>query len=103
MIYDPEQKKGVRKKCLPEPNPTKIEVESNATLLDLQRKAKELYFEEYYTSGEELIMSDSSGIPIYVSNPKTWTLGTFYESHSLQPSKYKMYFMLDLKVTCSYT
>ena len=48
------KKKGVRKKCLLEPNPTKIEVESNATLLDLQRKAKELYFEEYYTSGRRI-------------------------------------------------
>ncbi len=61
-------------------------------------KAKGLYFSEYSTTSEDLIMSDSTGIPIQVSSPETWTIGKFFETHLLQPSKYKLYFMLDMKV-----
>ena len=99
MIYDPELKKGVRKRCLPEPNRSKVEVEVASTLLDIKQKAKELFFFYYATHPEDLVMVDSSGVPIVVTDPTTWTIGSFLQNHGLQPSRYKMYFMLDLKVS----
>ena len=98
MIYDDVGKKGVRKKSLPEPNPSKVEVESTSNLLSLQKKPKELYFMDYVTPPEKLILGDSSGIPIVIACKESWTVASFYQNHSLQPSRYKMYFMLDLKV-----
>ena len=98
MIYDPSQERGVRKKFLPEPNPTKIDVPISSSFQFMQAKAKELYFAEYETKAEDLILSDSSGIPMQISSRDTWTVSDFYESHSYQPSKYKLYFMLDMKV-----
>ena len=53
---------------------------------------------DYMTPPEKLILGDSSGIPIVVASKETWTLETFYQNHGLQPSRYKMYFMLDLQV-----
>ena len=102
MLYDCDLKKGIRKKSLPEPNPTKVEVESNSSLLEVQKRAKELYFKKYTTPPEMLLMGDSSGVPILITDT-TWTIGTFFQNHSLQPSRYKMYFMLDLKVSHSNT
>ena len=71
-MYDCDLKKGIKKKSLPEPNPTKVEVESNSSLLEVQKRAKELYFKKYTTPPEMLLMGDSSGVPILRYNMDYW-------------------------------
>ena len=76
------QVKGVRKKCLPEPNPLKVEVEVASTLLDIKQKAKQLFFFYCTTHPDDLVIDDSSGVPIVVTvqpfeqldlSSKSWT------------------------------
>ncbi len=38
MIYDADLKRGVRKKFLPEPNPSRLKISYGSSLLDLQKK-----------------------------------------------------------------
>ena len=99
MLYDSDLQRGIRKKTLPEPNPTKVEMQANSTFLDMQQKAKQLYFKEFLTPANELIMADSGGMPILSSIDGNWTIGGFYEHHGFQPSRYKLYFMVDVKVS----
>ena len=67
-MYDNELKRGVRKRYLPEPNPQKVELARDATLLDDFKKAKELYFSEVETDINSLCLADSGGVLIPVKN-----------------------------------
>ena len=72
------QVKGVRKKCLPEPNPSKVEVEVASTLLDIKQKAKQLFF--YCTTHpDDLVIVDSSGVPIVVTVQPLEQLDLFFK------------------------
>ena len=50
--------------------------------------AVSLFFEDYDPSLDNLSLADSNGMPIQVASPNSWTLGTFYQSNDLQPSRY---------------
>ena len=94
MLYDHELNRGVRKKFLPEPNPQKIELPINATLTMVFEKAKQLYFEDMEPEIDALSLCDSTGILIPVQDKAMWSLGSFYQKNSLQPSHYKLYVAL---------
>ena len=47
-------------------------------------------------------MADSGGMRIVTDIDTTnWTIGNFFQQHGLQPSRHKIYFMLDLEVSYS--
>ena len=94
MIYDEVVHRGIRKKYLPEPNPAKIEISTSAGYNDLLEVAKLKYFSEFQPELDKLSLADSTGMPITVASPETWTVGSFYASNSLQPSRYKLYVVL---------
>ena len=100
MIYDPMLKKGVKKKVLPEPNPTRVELPKLSTLQAVFSKATELYFSDLDDEIDKFILSlsDSSGIPIHVADSDTWVLIDFYRHNGLQPSRYKLYVTIDLRL-----
>ena len=95
MIYDPEKKRGVRKHFLPEPNPSKVELESTSTLAMVLEQARELYFTEYSVDDKDIMLCDSCGYQIEIDF-STWTLSTFYQNRHLTPSRFKLYTMIDI-------
>lgn len=97
MVYDPILRRGVRKKYLPDPNPTKIELSKDAKYGDILQMAISLFFEEFEPTKDTLSLADSSGVPIQLSDPDNWTLGSFYQSNGLQPSRYKLYVVLKVR------
>ena len=91
-------KKGVKKRILPEPNPTKIEFSKTSTLQAIFKKATELYFsdiDDIEENGYKLNLADSNGIPLHIEKMDSWVLSEFYQHNGLQPSRYKLYVMLD--------
>ena len=84
MIYDKELCRGIRKKYLPEPNPTRIEISRDATYPQLMEIANSQYFMDFEPEPNDLGLADSAGMPITVANPESWTLGSFYSSNSLK-------------------
>ena len=103
MIYDQELGRGIRKKYLPEPNPAKVEISRDACYTDLLEVAKSRYFMEFEPELDNLGLADSIGMPIAVANPEKWTLGSFYSRNSLQPSRYKLYVMLKVRILYEFT
>ena len=95
MIFDENLNKGVRKKCLPDPNPRKISIPRSAPLEMVLSKARELFFEEFdIDDPQALSLCDSSGVLIPAESG--WSLGDFYNKNGLQPSRYKLYVVLKL-------
>ena len=97
MIYDPVLCRGVRKRSLPEPNPTKVELKWGCSYEDVLSVAASIFFEEYDPIVDILSLADSNGLPIHVASPETWTVGNFYQTNALQPSRYKLYVVLQVK------
>ena len=97
-MFDQELSRGIRKKYLPEPNPTKVELSRDTSYSHLLEVAKSHYFTEFKPDRDNLCLADSMGMPIAVANPDRWTVGTFYSSNSLQPSRYKLYVMLKVNL-----
>ena len=97
MIYDELLRKGVRKKILKEPNPTKVELSKTCTLQQLYTKAEELFFSDI-EGIEDLKLGDSSGSPIILSDEHSWSLGDYFLGHHLQPSRHKLYVIAKVKV-----
>ena len=90
MIYDSQCSRGVKKRCLPEPNPRKVELSRNSTLQDIYEKAKQLYFTPG-TNFADLKLGDSSGMVIEVVEEQKWVLEKYYEEFHYQPSRHKLY------------
>lgn len=61
----------------------------------LFKKRPKNYIMDYVTPPEKLKLGDSCGIPIVIACEESWTVASFHQNHSLQPSTH---FMLDLKV-----
>ena len=95
MLYNKKLKCGLRKKSLPEPNPTKVELPQSTTFFELQAKAKSLFFQDY---NGIMLLGDSQGTVIHISDPQQWTLGSFYQRNQFQPSKHKLYIIMDAEV-----
>lgn len=98
-MYDKEQKQGVHKRYLPEPNPQNVELARDATLLDVFRKAKELYFSEVKTDINSLCLANSGGVLIPVQSKDSWSLSSFYQKNRLQLSRYKLYVAVSEEVS----
>ena len=58
--------------------------------------AVSFFFEAYDPNMNKLSLADSNGMPIKVANPDEWTLGMFYQNNGLQPSRYKLYVVLQV-------
>ncbi len=107
MVYDQNLSRGVRKKYLPDPNPTKVELAKDTKYTDILEMAKSLFFDEFDPTLDTLSLADSSGVPIQISDPEKWTLGSFYQNNGLQPSRYKLYVVIQVSknvsiLTCIY-
>lgn len=63
MLYNKELQRGVRKRCLPEPNPTKVELDRSSTLSSIFQFAKNLYFKDMEG---KMMLGDSYGTAIHV-------------------------------------
>ena len=74
-MYDPDLKRGIRKKYLPEPNPQKVELPRCAWLHDILEKAKQLYFNDVEGESASLTLAHSTGILIPVEDEEKWSLG----------------------------
>ena len=94
MLHD-EEKKGIRRKSLPEPNPTQIDIDEDATLLSLCKEALELYYKEYANiSVSDIKVADSSGNVLDCDLSQKVSL--FYSSNGILPSRHKFYTVLDI-------
>ena len=92
MIYDPVLGRGLREKCLHEPNPTRVQMKKECSYGDVLAMAGSLFFEAYNPNVDKLSLADSNGMPIKVATPDEWTLGMFYQNNGLQPGRYKLGF-----------
>ncbi len=101
MVYDQNLSRGVRKKYLPDPNPTKVELAKGTKYTDILKMAKSLFFVEFDPTLDTLSLADSSGVPIQISLPEKWTLGSFYQNNGLQPSRYKLYVVIQVSKNVS--
>ena len=95
-MYDPILGRGVRKRYLHEPNPTRVELKRECSYEDVLRMAISLFFEDYNPTLDNLSLADSTGLPIQVASPQSWMLGSFYASNGLQPSRYKLYVVIQV-------
>jgi hypothetical protein len=95
MIYNHSLGKGVRSKCLPQPNPIKIEMSKNSLLNDIYKRAKELFFKK---KEGNMFLSDSSGVIIDLG--VNWTKGKYYNENNFILSRHKLYVILDEKLNC---
>ena len=103
-MYDCNLRRGIRKKYLAEPNPTKVELSRETKYDDVLQIAKRMYFVDFDESCDSLSLADSAGMPILVADPLKWTLGSFYSDNSLQPSRYKLYVVLHVsQLWCNYS
>ena len=62
MVYDVKKGKGIRRKFLPEPNPTQVEFNKNDTLLAVCEKAIDLYYREFDITMSDVFICDPSGV-----------------------------------------
>ena len=97
-MYDPNLCRGVRKRYLHEPNPTRVEMKRDCSYKDVLEKAVSLFFEAYEPKLDSLSLADSNGMPIHIACPDKWTLGNFYQSNGLQPSRYKLYVVIQVNL-----
>ena len=58
MIFDELSNKGVRKMILPEPNPSKVELNKSCSLHQLYAKATEIFFHDINIQQEKLQLGD---------------------------------------------
>lgn len=91
MIYDCAQRKGVRKRSIPEPNPRKVEMPRNSQLKDVYDKCNSLYFGSKCLN-EDLRLADHNGMIIEVEE-RFWILEKYYEENHYYASKHKLYVM----------
>ena len=63
---------------------------------DVLKMAVSIFFELYNPELDSLSLADSNGVTVNVSSQDTWTLGTFYQNNGLQPSRHKLYVVLQV-------
>ena len=69
MLYDERKKKGIRQKCLPEPNLTKIEMSKHSSIFEVFTKSIKLYYREFSdVTVNNIMVADCSGNIIDIDN-----------------------------------
>ena len=95
MIFDQKQNKGVRRKYLPEPNPARVMLSKDSDITTVLQKAIDYFYKDFSPiSTTDILLADSSGNKIEISNPKEWKLGDYYSRNGFKPSRHKFYTML---------
>ena len=96
-MFDQFLGRVVRKRYLHEPNPTKVEMKRDSSYEEVLN----IFFELYNPELDSLSLADSNGVPISVSSRETLTLWGFYQNNGLQPSRHKLYVVLQVcKLFC---
>ena len=90
-MYDSEKGKGIRKKNIPAP--MEIELPLDSSLDDVLIVGRENFFDEINPPLSSLALAESGGSRLHIKDKQTWTLGGYYKSKSLKPSRYKLYIM----------
>ena len=84
MIFDRKQNKGVRRKYLPEPNPARVMLSKDSDITTVLQKAIDYFYKDFSPiSTTDILLADSSGNKIEISNPKEWKLGDYYSRNGL--------------------
>lgn len=97
MVLDTKQNKGIRRKYLPEPNPTKVELEKDSSLVTVFEKSIELYYKEMpNVSVSDVMLADSAGNIIDIKDQDSWKLGDYYSVNQYTPSRHKLYTVVNL-------
>ena len=87
--------KGVRRKYLPEPNPARVMLSKDSDITTVLQKAIDYFYKDFSPiSTTDILLADSSGNKIEISNPKEWKLGDYYSRNGFKPSRHKFYTML---------
>ena len=94
MLYDRKSGKGVKRQCIPGPNPQKIELSKKSTLNDIFMSAKELYFGDNANT-QKMSLADSCGVIVQIDENKQWMLENYYIDHGYKPSRHKLYVAYD--------
>ena len=94
MLYDHASGKGCRRRCIPTPNPQKVELPRKSTLDDLYQHAKDLYFGEEANTNK-MSLADSSGILVKIIDEADWVLESYYKDNDFKPSRHKVYVVYD--------
>ena len=95
MVYDEKKGKGIRRKFLPEPNPTTIDFNKDGTLHTICEKAIELFYKEFKSvSTDDIKIADSSGNVI--SCDFSQKVSEYYGTNGYLPSRHKLYTVLYL-------
>lgn len=101
MLFDEKKSKGIRRKSLPEPNPTAVDIDKNATLKNLCEKAMELYYKGYsQTALSDIKVADSSGNVLDCDLSQK--VSDFYSINGYVPSRYKFYTVLHFPKVCDF-
>ena len=95
MVFDPILGRGVRKRYLHEPNPTRVKMKRESSYEDVLKRQYHFFLRRIYNPDlDSLSLADSTGMPINVASCENWTLGAFYRNNGLQPSRYKLYVVI---------
>ncbi|XP_019859118.1 PREDICTED: uncharacterized protein LOC109587313 isoform X1 [Amphimedon queenslandica] len=94
MVYDVKKGKGIRRKFLPEPNPTQVEFNKSDTLLAVCEKAIDLYYREFDITMSDVFICDSSGVIVECDLQQK--LFDYYAVNGYVPSRHKLYTLVKL-------
>ena len=90
-MYDSEKGRGIRKKSIPAPMEIELPLDSSPD--DVLMVGRENFFDEIHPSLSSLALAESGGSRLHIKDKETWTLGGYFKSKSLKPSRYKLYIM----------
>lgn len=89
--------KGIRRKFLPEPNPTRVEFTKGSSILSVFEKSVNLFYKDFpRITANDVMLANSSGNRIEVD--PSCKLRDYYLQNQYVPSKHKLYTMVDLSM-----
>lgn len=92
MIFDPSIGKGVKRGSIGHPNPRKVEIPRQSTMVDV---SLEMYVD---ITLSDVRLADSDGIMVELPD-QTCSLENYFTSNQYKPSKHKLYVMIKKKVS----
>lgn len=92
MIFSAEKGKGVGKKGMAPP--CEVELPLSASYEEVLEAGRQNFFEgDAEVELKHLMLADSTGTRIKITDQKSWTIGEFYSQNNFKPSRYKLYVM----------